>query len=93
MAEGNFSYKFPQYLSKPLQVLWFETDELIIFVFSLTLALIFGNLMWIVFFVIEYLYSKTKRTKARGFLRHSLYLLGFLKMNNYPDYFEKEFRE
>ncbi len=93
MAEGNFSYKFPQYLSKPLQVLWFETDELIIFIFSLTLALTFGKLMWIVFFVFQYFYTKTKRTKPRGFLRHSLYVFGLLKMKNYPDYFEREFRE
>ncbi len=93
MSEGNFSYKFPQYLSKPLQVLWFETDELIVFFFSLTLALMFGKFMWIFFFVFQYLYTKTKKTKARGFLRHSLYIFGFLKMKNYPEYFEREFHE
>ena len=30
MSENNFTHRFPQYLSKPIQVLWFETDELII---------------------------------------------------------------
>ncbi len=40
MNNNNFPHRFPQYLSKPIQVLWFETDELILFVFTLTLALI-----------------------------------------------------
>ncbi len=93
MSEGNFSYKFPQYLSKPIQVLWFETDELVVFFFFFTLALIFGKFMWIVLIVFQVFYTTTKRTKARGFLRHSLYMFGLLKMKNYPDYFEREFRE
>ena len=38
------SRKFPQYLSRPFQVLWFEVDELAIFLFTLTVALIYGGL-------------------------------------------------
>lgn len=93
MAENNFSHTFPQYLSKPLQVLWFETDELILFVFTFTLALIYGKFVWIIFLATQYFYTRTKRTKPRGFLKHVLYMLGFIKMNNYPDFFQREFHE
>ena len=93
MTTNSFSQRFPQYLSKPFQILWFEVDELVIFLFSLTLALIYGKLMWIVFLAVQYFYTRTKRTKSRGFLKHVLYLLGFLKMKHYPEYFQREFHE
>lgn len=93
MAENNLTRRFPQYLSKPFQVLWFEVDELILFLFTLTLALIYGSFMWILFIVLQYLYSKTKRKQCRGFLKHILYVLGFVRMKNYPEYFQREFHE
>jgi type IV conjugative transfer system protein TraL len=85
--------KFPQYLSKPFQVLWFEVDELVLFLFFLTLALLYGKLMWVIFLVSQYSYTKTKRSQARGFLKHILYVFGLIKMKNYPDYFQQEFHE
>lgn len=93
MAENNFIKRFPQYLSKPFQILWFEIDELVIFLFTLTLALIYGKLMWIIFLAIQYFYTRTKKNKPRGFLKHILYVLGFIKMTNYPQYFQREFHE
>ena len=44
---GSSSRKFPQYLSRPFQVLWFEVDELAIFLFTLTVALVYGGMAWI----------------------------------------------
>jgi type IV conjugative transfer system protein TraL len=85
--------KFPQYLSKPFQILWFEVDELVLFLFFLTLSLLYGKLMWIVFLISQYSYTKTKRSQARGFLKHVLYVFGLVKMNHYPDYFQQEFHE
>jgi len=93
MADNAFVQQFPQYLSKPFQVLWFEVDELVIFLFSLTLALIYGKFMWIVFFLTQYFYTRTKRKKPRGFLKHILYVLGFVQMKNYPEYFQQVFHE
>ena len=87
------SKKFPQYLSKPFQVLWFEVDELVLFLFFLTLSLLYGKLMWLIFLVSQYSYTKTKRSQARGFLKHLLYVVGMVKMKNYPDYFQQEFGE
>lgn len=93
MSNSKLNKSFPQYLGKPIQVLWFELDELIIFIFTLTLALIYGGLMWIIFIGVQWFYTRTKRKHAKGFLKHILYMLGFLEMKNYPEYFEKEFHE
>jgi len=93
MSNSELNKSFPQYLGKPIQVLWFELDELIIFIFTLTLALIYGGLMWIIFIGVQWFYTRTKRKHAKGFLKHILYMLGFLEMRNYPEYFEKEFHE
>jgi len=93
MSNSELNKSFPQYLGKPIQVLWFEVDELIIFIFTLTLALIYGGLMWIIFVGVQWFYTRTKRKHAKGFLKHILYMLGLLEMKNYPEYFEKEFHE
>lgn len=93
MNGNNFNHRFPQYLSRPIQVLWFETDELILCVFCLTLALLYGNIMWPVFLLTQYFYTRAKRLKSRGFLKHLLYMLGFIQMKNYPEYFQREFHE
>ena len=85
--------KFPQYLSRPFQVLWFEIDELAIFLFTFTVALVYGGMAWIAFVVIQYCYSRTKRKRPRGFLKHVLYVLGLVRMQQYPDYFLQEFHE
>ena len=90
---GSSSRKFPQYLSRPFQVLWFEVDELAIFLFTLTVALVYGGMAWIAFVAIQYFYTRTKRSKPRGFLKHILYVCGFLQMKNYPGYFHQEFHE
>jgi type IV conjugative transfer system protein TraL len=85
--------KFPQYLSKPFQILWFELDEVLVFFFFLTMALIYGKWLWLGFVVAQYSYSKTKRNQTRGFLKHMLYVLGLVQLKNYPDYFTQEFHE
>jgi type IV conjugative transfer system protein TraL len=85
--------RFPQYLSSPFQVLWFETDELVIVVVFLIFALIFGYLFWLLLFVGPYLYTRLKKKYPRGFLRHVLYFIGLIRIKGYPSYFEKEFFE
>jgi len=90
---ADSSRRFPQYLSRPFQVLWAELDELAIFLALLTMALIYGGWTWLLFVVGMYFYSRIKRRKPRGFLKHVLYVCGFIAMKNYPDYFQKEFHE
>ena len=85
--------KFPQYLSKPFQVLWFETDDLIIMLIFFVFAITFGNICWVLMFVAPYIYSKLKKKYPRGFFRHTLYFMGLINLKGYPSYFEREFHE
>jgi type IV conjugative transfer system protein TraL len=89
----NAKRAFPQYLSAPFQILWYESDELALFMFILMLALLYGGIFWILLLAGPYLYSRIKRQKPRGFLCHLLYMAGIIRMKNYPSYFEKEFVE
>jgi hypothetical protein len=84
---------FPQYLSAPFQILWYESDELALFMCFLVLALMYGTLFWLLLPAGPYAYSRIKRKKPRGFLFHLLYMAGLVRMRNYPSYFEKEFAE
>ncbi|EKD40831.1 MAG: hypothetical protein ACD_74C00155G0007 [uncultured bacterium] len=89
----DFRKPFPQYLSAPFQILWYETDELGVLMFSLVLAFMYGNFFWLGVLLAPYFYSKTKKSKPRGFLRHILYFVGLVQFKGYPAYFDKEFRE
>ncbi len=85
--------RFPQYLSRPLQVLWWEVDEFVIVIIFFMLAMMFGYVFYILMFIVPYLYSKNKNKYPRGFFKHILYFVGVLKLNGYPTYFEREFIE
>lgn len=85
--------RFPQYLHRPYQVLWFETDDMGILTLCFILAIIFGGLFWIALFVVPALYMKTKKKYPRGYLRHLLYFAGILRFKRYPDFIIKEFVE
>ncbi|OGR04881.1 MAG: conjugal transfer protein TraL [Deltaproteobacteria bacterium RIFOXYD12_FULL_50_9] len=89
----DFQKPFSQYLASPFQVLWYETDELGVLMFSLSLAFMYGNFFWLLVVVAPYFYSKVKKSRPRGFLRHLLYFGGFIKFKGYPLYLDKEFRE
>jgi type IV conjugative transfer system protein TraL len=84
---------FPQYLSAPLQVLFWDSDELCIIVTFFTIAMIFGSVMWIFLILGPWAYSHMKKKYPRGFLQHILYFVGIVKINNYPSYFEDIFIE
>ncbi len=87
------SRRFPRYLSSPIQVLWFESDEIAIIAICYTLGLLFGLVGWALLIIVPYLYGKLKKNYPRGFLKHSLYFIGLLDLKGYPIYQEKEFFE
>lgn len=85
---------FPQYMSSPTQVLWWELDQVAIAALSFTAAILQGGIvMWIGFFLVNYFYGRTKKNKPRGFMKHTVYMFGFSKVENYPEYFQQEFNE
>ncbi len=85
--------KFPAYLHQPFQILVFEMDEFGMFLITLIFALVWGGIFYLFIVVVPYGYSKTKKKYPRGFIRHLSYFAGLSKMDGYPTYFEKEFKE
>jgi type IV conjugative transfer system protein TraL len=84
---------FPQYLSAPLQVLWFEPDELgVVFTFFLV-AMIYGSVTWLLLLIAPWYYCRLKKEYPKGFFRHVLYFIGITSMKGYPTYFEERFFE
>jgi len=86
--------RFPIYLSQTLQILWFEVDDLSIFMCFFVLAMMFdGLVLWALAFILPYAYSKAKKKYPRGFLKHILYFAGLTDLKGYPCYYEKDFHE
>jgi len=86
--------KFPRYLSSPIQVLFFDVDEVVMALAMVSLALIFSY--WPVYLLaiaVPWAYRRVKKDKARGFFWHSLYYMGLVEIKGYPITFEKEFYE
>ena len=85
--------KFPQYLSQPFQVLWFEPDDLAFFFISIVVAQATGGFFWLLPVVSLVASTKIKRNFPRGFMKHLLYYFGIMNFKGYPDAFVKEFLE
>jgi len=86
--------RVPRYLHLPLQVLWFDMEDigviLVMYVFWLMLDHWFG-LVLLVF--VPYWFKKLKESKPRGYLRHVLYRYGFQKLKAYPSPASRVFHE
>ncbi|MBE9572413.1 MAG: hypothetical protein IMF11_17440 [Proteobacteria bacterium] len=83
----------PQYLASPLQILWFETDEVATLLIFFIISSLFGGWSWLLLFVGPYLYLRLKKNYPKSFIKHSLYFLGLKTPKNYPSTFEKFFCE
>ena len=83
--------QFPQYLSSPVQIFWFESDEASIIFMLFMFACIFGGIWWIGLFVFPYLYIRAKKYSNRGFFHHFLYKYGLISFKHYPISFENKF--
>ncbi|TYO96794.1 TraL protein [Geothermobacter ehrlichii] len=90
----SLSRRMPQYLTQPYQLLWFEPDDMAIMAIAYLFAMIFGGwFWWSMLIVLPTIYSRAKRNRPRGFMRHLLYMLGWSRMQGYPQYFVDEFIE
>lgn len=87
------TYKIPQYLHRPYQVLFFEVEELVVFIMILFFALVFGGIFWLVFLPAPFILSRLKKKYPRGYLKHYLYRLSLLQFKGAPTSFENEFYE
>ncbi|MDO9566372.1 MAG: type IV conjugative transfer system protein TraL [Candidatus Desulfaltia sp.] len=84
---------FPQYLASPLQVLWFEGDDLAIMLISFVIASVFHGFWWLLIIVGPWLYIKTKRKYPQSFLKHMMYFSGIKTLKYYPIFFKDKFLE
>ena len=92
--DNSFQKRFPRYLSSPLQIFIFETDELgMVFFFLLLSQMFSGWYMYLLLIIAPWVYKNMKRNHPRGFLRHLLYVVGIVQFKNCPNYFDKTFRE
>ncbi|HPJ93796.1 MAG TPA: type IV conjugative transfer system protein TraL [Deltaproteobacteria bacterium] len=86
--------KVPQYLNAPFTVLFWSSDEFVIIILFITLALAFGGYpLWILAFIGPFGYVHFKRKYNRGFLKHLIYMSGLKTFEGYPSTFERDFME
>jgi len=91
----SYGKSFPQYLSKPYQVLWFEPDDMVI---AYVAAVVFGTQLgalaaWILTPLSVWGYLRAKKDYPRGFIKHLGYFLGIVSFKGYPGFFQNKFRE
>jgi len=85
--------RIPQYLSAPLQVLWFEPDDLAVCIISFTIASIFKGFFWFLILAGPFVYMRYKLKYPKSFLKHMLYFIGIKNLKHYPSIFYKNFNE
>ena len=85
--------KFPQYLSAPMQFMWFEADTAFLIVVFLVIGLLFGGWSMLLTIFGPMTYAHIKKRYSSSFLIHMFYFIGFKKLSNYPIFFENGFQE
>ena len=88
----NKSPRIPQHLSDPLQILWFQPDDIGICVLSFIVASIFKGFFWLLIIVGPVIYIWAKLKYPSSFLKHMLYFVG-KDLKYYPSSFYKKFNE
>lgn len=81
-----------QYLHKPIQILWFDSHEVMIIGGMYLFGLIGGKWCWLGMLFL-YPIIVFKRKQNRGYFNQVLYFFGFRKFKGYPDPSEKVFYE
>ena len=90
---NNYESRMPEYLHLPIQVMWFDANELTFLVMLYLSASLLGGWAWLLMLILPFPVLSYKRKQARGFFTHFLYKLGFLKFQFYPDSSANLFRE
>jgi len=85
--------RVPVYLSKPTRVLFFDSDDVCIFVLFLCIGLTFGGWMYISTIMGPLVYYKVKQHYPAGFLNHMMYFAGLKDFSGYPGFFHRHFCE
>jgi len=89
----TLEYRVPEYLHRPIQVLWFEQDELLSIVMGYVVGFMAGGWWYLSVIGVPYAYIKIRRMRERGFLIHLQYALGLLTFKGYPGAFQHYYSE
>ncbi len=89
----DMEYRFPQYLSAPMQFMWFDSDTFFLICLFLVIAMIFGGWWFFVAILGPMGYANLKKRTSASFLIHLMYFTGFKKFSHYPLFFETNFQE
>lgn len=76
--------RLPQYLHRPVQILWFASDEFILVLSTIFVATIVGGLIGWALILALLLFIPWKRSKPRGFLPHLAWRCGLVSFPHYP---------
>lgn len=93
MGQAKYGCRMPLWLGSPMQMLWWETDEVIVIMTCLSAAVLVGGWAWLALLVGPFGYIRLKKAYPRGYLKHMLYFAGVAKFDGYPSHFEKKFSE
>lgn len=85
--------RLPQYLHKPVQILWFGSDEFVLVVTTIFVAVVVGGLVGWAIFAALLLFLPWKRAQPRGFLAHLAWRWGLLRFRHYPGPTQTRFYE
>lgn len=89
----QFNVRMPRYLHKPLQILWFDINEVICIVVFYIAAMSFGGLMWLLLIIGPAIFIPYKRKQPRGYFQHVLYQAGYAELAGYPIPMSDKFHE
>jgi hypothetical protein len=81
-----------KYIHQPIQILWFDQNEIFIFIAAYMFGMMGGGVFWCSLLVTPF-FIKYKRKQNRGYFNQLIYFYGFRKMKGYPDPSEKRFYE
>lgn len=90
----SYGKPFPQYLSTPYQVLWFEPDDMVLmYAATILFGVKIGGWAWILVPIVPISYGRLKKNYPRGFVKHMGYFLGIKNFGGYPKFFQQRFLE
>ncbi len=76
--------RVPQYLHRPVQILWFDSHEVMVLCLGYLGITTLQGPAWIVIVGLTWAAIYFKRRKPRGYLLHLFYRLGLFKLKGYP---------
>ena len=77
--------RIPRYLHLPIQLLWFDIEDIgLLFCLYALYLIVDSPWMLLLLLVVPYAFKVIKAEQPRGFLRHALYRYGFARLRGYP---------